>query len=117
MFFDFSQIVINKDLRFSGNLTERRFELVRENRNKVFSIELPFILLPTEIDLILKKRRCKRNLVRPCGSSDSKVIFTWLTEVIILHVRPSVIDVKRSGFQLVSQFFFFWMLDSREPIE
>ena len=55
-----------------------------------------------EVDLIPKKG-CKRNLVWTGGPIGGKVIFALLTEVIILYVGPTVIDVRGFGLELVSR--------------
>lgn len=65
---------------------DERFELVPCNRDRAVCVLLPFILLPTEIDLILEKRHGKRNSGRHRCSSGSKVDLTLLTIVIAVHV-------------------------------
>ncbi len=64
------------------------------------------MLLPVEIDLISKKRDCKRNSIWLGGSSDDKVVFTLLAEVITLYVRPTTIKVQSLGLEFVSKSIF-----------
>lgn len=48
---------------------------------------IAFILLPTEVDLIFKEKRSKKNSVKAFSSSGGKIILTLLIEVIVFHVR------------------------------
>ena len=61
----------------------------------------PLVLLPAETDPVLEKRYGKRNPIRLYSSSNSKIVFTLLTEVIAVHVRLSAIYVRRTSFQLL----------------
>lgn len=54
-----------------------------------------------ELDLILKKKSCKRNLVWPGGSSSGKIVLTLLAEIITLYVRLSKINVRRLVFEFI----------------
>ena len=60
---------------------------------------LPFVLLPTEVDMVMQKRCCKRNAIEALGSGGGKVVLTLLAEVIAFYVRLTTIDVKWSSFQ------------------
>lgn len=59
------------------------------------------MLLPTEVDSFLKKKGRKRNLIRLGGSNSGKVVFILLTEVIILNVGSTAIDIRESGIVLI----------------
>ncbi len=59
------------------------------------------MLLAAEVDSIPEKRGCKRNLIWPGGFSGSKVVFTLLTEVVALHVGPTVVDIRGLGLELI----------------
>ena len=61
------------------------------------------MLLPTENDLILKKRDYKQNLVWPSSSCGGKVVFILLTKVIALYMGPIVVDVLSLGLEFVSK--------------
>lgn len=54
-----------------------------------------------EVDLILKKRDYKQNLVRSSDSNGGKVIFILLTKLIIFLMRLTIIDIRGSSFELV----------------
>lgn len=47
-----------------------------------------------EVDLILRKKDCKQNLIKSNDSNSGKVIFTLLKEVIPLQIEPITIDVN-----------------------
>ncbi len=53
-----------------------------------------------EVDLILKKKYRKQNLVRPGGFICDKVVLTLLIEVTIFHIETSTIDVKNLALSL-----------------
>ena len=55
---------------------------------------LPLVLLPTEVDVVPKKRCCKGDAVGTHGPGGGKVILTLLTEVIAFHVGLTTIDVR-----------------------
>ncbi len=59
------------------------------------------MLLPIEIDLILKKGYYKRNSVKLSSSNGSKMIFVRLTEIITFQVKLSAVDVRGLGFEFV----------------
>ncbi len=61
------------------------------------------MLLPAEVDLVLEEGGCKRNAVWPGGSAGGKVILTLLAEVVTFHVRPTAVDVRGLGLELVSR--------------
>ena len=54
-----------------------------------------------EVDLILKKRNCKRNLVWPGDFSNNKVVPTLLAKIVVLHVKTIAVDVRDLGFEFV----------------
>ena len=59
------------------------------------------VLLLAEADPLPEEKRGKENPDRPRSSSDSKIVFTLLTEVVAVHVRLSAIYVSGMGFQLL----------------
>ena len=54
-----------------------------------------------EVDLILKKKDCKQNLIGSNSSNSGKVILTLLRKVITLQIEPMTRDVKKLGFKLI----------------
>ena len=51
------------------------------------------ILLPTEADLVLKKKQGKKNFISSRSLSGSKIVLTLLTKVLAVHIRLSAIYV------------------------
>ena len=51
------------------------------------------MLLLIKVNLILKKKRRKRNLIWFDGSCNGKIVLILLTEVIALNMRPIIVDV------------------------
>ena len=59
------------------------------------------MLLSMEVDMILQKKGCKRNLVWFGSSVGGKMVFALLIEVITFLVRSIVVDVRGFGFEFV----------------
>ncbi len=72
-------------------------------RTELSFFQLFLVLRPTEVDLISKKKVCKRISVRAGDFSASKVVFTLLIGVITLYVRLTTVHVRRLGFELISR--------------
>ena len=60
----------------------------------------PLVLLPMEADLVSLEGCGKGNPGRSCGSSDSKIVLTLLTKVVVVHMRLSIVYVRGTGLQL-----------------
>ena len=75
-------------------MTKEGLKLLPGDGNCVFSLMLPLVLLPTEVDTVLKERCCKGNAVGTLGPGGGKVILTLLTEVITFHMGLTTIDVR-----------------------
>ena len=75
-------------------MTKEGLELLPGDGGCAFSLMVPLVLLPTEIDAVPKERCCKRNIVGTYDPNGGKVILTLLTEVIAFHVGLTTIDVR-----------------------
>ena len=75
-------------------MTKKSLELFPNDRNCVFGLMLPLVLLSIEVDAVTQERCCKRNTVGAFGSGDGKVILVFLAEVIAFHMRLTTIDVR-----------------------
>ena len=75
-------------------MTKERLELLPGDGDCAFSLILPLVLLPTEVDAVPKEGCCKGNTVGTLSPSGSKVILTLLTEVIAFHMGLTAIDVR-----------------------
>ena len=102
---DFSPVGIHKGLGVTHALTEECLELVPRDWDRDSYVMFPLILLPAETDPVLKERRSKGNLGRPCSFSGSKVVLTLLTEVVAVYVRLSAVYVRGVGLQLLPGHF------------
>lgn len=106
-------IAIEKGPRVFQSSVKKRFELVLGDRDPTFSVQLFFVLLPIEFDLISEKKDHKQNLVRSNSPSNSKMVFILLTNVTILYMGSTTIDVKRSSFEFVPKRSSFQSLEER----
>ena len=57
----------------------------------------PLKLLPLEVDLVLEKRQGKENLVSSHSPNGSEIVFTLLTEVVIVYMGISAIYIWGTG--------------------
>ncbi len=64
------------------------------------------MLLPAEVDSIPKKGGRKQNLIWLSGFAGGKMVFILLAEVIALYVKPTTVDVRGLGLELVSRSSF-----------
>lgn len=51
------------------------------------------MLLSTEVDPILEKWSCKRDILMACGTGHGKIILALLTEVIIFYIWALIIQI------------------------
>ena len=98
---DLFLVGIYKGLGVTQASAEERIEFGPRDRDRGLYVISPLILLPAEADPVLEEERGKRNLGRPHSSSGSKVVLTFLTEIIAVHVRLSAVYVRETGFQLL----------------
>ena len=61
--------------------------------DKTVCILFLLIFLPIKVNLILKKKYNKKNLVRAFGSNDDKIIFKILTKIIVFNMRFIAIHI------------------------
>ncbi len=61
------------------------------------------MILPAEVDLIPQEKGCEQNFVWPGGSAGGKMVLTLLTEIVILYVGPTAVNVRGHGLELVSR--------------
>ena len=79
-------------------MLEESFKLVPRDRDKDVYVISSLILLPAEADLVPKERRKKRYPGRLRSFSGSKIVLTLLIEVVAVHVRLSVVYVRKRAF-------------------
>lgn len=69
-----------------------------------------------KVDLILKEKSYKRNLIRFKDYNSSKLVFILLTKVIELYIGPIIIDIRWFGFKKFFPNFFFWYLSLKNGL-
>ena len=62
----------------------------------------PLVLLLVETDPVLQEGRDKGNPGRSCSSRGSKIVLTFLTEVVAVYMGLFAVYVRRMGLQLLS---------------
>ena len=65
---------------------EERLELILNDQDKAVCVLFLFLLLPAEVDLVLKEESNKRNSVGTFGFGSGKVILILLTKVIAFYL-------------------------------
>ncbi len=100
---DLRLVAVYKGPGVSQGLLEKCLELIPGDQDRAFYFQLPLMLLPVEVDSISQEKGCERNSVQPGGSKGGKIIFTQLTEIIVLHGRPSAVDVRGFGLEFISR--------------
>ena len=67
------------------------------------------MLLLIKVNLISKKKNCKKNYIKLGSFSSGKVVFIQLIKIITLHIRPIIINVRRFSFEFIPKWSFFWL--------
>lgn len=80
-------------------MVKKCFKFIPRAQDKAVCILFSFILVLTEANLVLEEGYGKKNLVNPSRSNNGKIVFTLLTEVVILYVGLFIIQVWGTGFQ------------------
>lgn len=80
-------------------MAEKRLKLVPRNWNRAIYILFLLTLLSVEVDLIPQEQHGTKNPVSFCSFSNSKVVFTLLTEVIAVYIGHSTIHIQGTNLQ------------------
>ena len=91
---DLGPVTINEGLGIFKASTKEGLELLPSDGDNAFSLMLPLVLLPTDVDVVPKEGCYKENTVRTLGPGGGKVILTLLTKVIVFYVGLTTIDVR-----------------------
>lgn len=97
--FDLTPDAIYESLKVTEILPKEGLELNLDYRDCPFTLVTTLVLSPTETDISSKKRGFKRGAVRTSGSGCFKMVLTLLTEIIAVHVRFSIVQVRNPGFE------------------
>lgn len=85
---------------------KEHLKLVPSDRDKAVYILFPLILSLVEADLVPKKGRNKKILIRLFSSSNGKTILILLIKVIKFYVGFFTIHVRKTSFQTFVLRFF-----------
>ena len=77
-------------------MPKKRFKLIPGGWNR--AILLLLILLPSEVDTVIKEQSSKRYAVKAFSFNGSKVVFTLLRKVIAFNVELITIHVWGPSF-------------------
>lgn len=75
-----------KQNRFSKILSEKNLKFIPNRRGNSIAFDLSLVLLPIEIDLIIKEKSWKENIFTIYGNGYIKIIFTLLIKVVAYYV-------------------------------
>lgn len=82
--------------------------LVIDPKQGSYSIGLDsmLVLVPTKADPSTKERRCKgrTSTIGAVGTSGVEMVLTLLTEVVVLHMGLTKVEVRETSFQRTSFF-------------
>ena len=89
----------HKQSRFPKTLSEKRLKFLSHKGSGTVAFNLSFVLLPAEIDLILKEQDCKKDVLGACGIGYIKMVFALSTEVIALYIEATIVQVEVLGLK------------------
>ena len=96
---DFGLDTSYKRGRFSKTLLEKSFEFVPSRRDDIVTFNLSFMLPLAEVNPVSGKRSRKRDAFMACSSGRVKMIFTLMTKIIALYIRPPIVKVGVPGLK------------------
>lgn len=80
-------------------LLKKNIEFVSSKRDDIVAFELGLVLLLAEIDFIIEKESCKKDILRAYCTGCVKIVLALLTEVIALYVEAIIVQIIILGFQ------------------
>lgn len=81
--------IVHKCSRFSKTLSEKGLKFVLSKGRGPVTFDSGFMLLSAKIDLISKKRICKRDAFVVFSSSGFKIVLALLTKGVTFHIQVS----------------------------
>ena len=97
---ELSPVGVYKGLGVTQATAEECLEFVPCDRDRDFGVMSPLVLLSAEANPVLQEGCGKGNPGRSCSFSDSKIVFTLLTEVVAVHMGLFAVYVRGTGLQL-----------------
>lgn len=84
---------------FSKVLAEKGFEFASSRRDSIVFFNLSLVLLPAEVDFVLKERGRKGDAFVARGSGYVEIVLTLSTEVVAIHVQTYIVQVGVAGLE------------------
>lgn len=88
-----------KDIGFSKALFKNGFELISSRRDGTVIFNLGLVLLPIEINPILKKQHCTKDALGARGNGFVKMVHALLTKIITLYMGAIIVQVGIPGLE------------------
>lgn len=85
--FNFTSDIIYKCNRYSKALCKKSFKFVLDRVSSLIIIDLGFMLLPAEFDLIPEEWDFKKDTFVAFGLNGFKIVLALLTKVIIFYAQ------------------------------
>ena len=102
---DLSPVCVHKSLGVTQAPVEECLELVPRDRYRSVCIMSPLVLLLVEDDPVPEEGHGKENPGRPRSSSSNKIVLTFLTEFVAVHVGLSAVHIRGINLQLLAECF------------
>lgn len=83
---DLSSDVSYEQCGFLKSFLEKSFKIVLSNKNSIIAFYLSFVLLLVEVDPILEKKSCKKDVLITRNIDYIEIVFKPLTKLIALHL-------------------------------
>lgn len=82
-------------------MPKNSLKFVLNKRDGIIAFNLNFMLLPVEVNFIIKEQGCKKDAFIICGTGCIKIILVLLTKIITLYMWAFIVQVKVFGFENV----------------
>lgn len=67
-------------------MPKKNFKLVQSRKSNIVALNVSFMLLLVEIDLVAKEQSCKKDTFKAHSTSHVKIIFVLLAEIKTLYI-------------------------------
>lgn len=106
VFLDFTLDIIHKSGEFSQTFSKKGFKLFLTRGCNSVALDPILVLLQMKEDPVLKKEGCKKYAFVAFDSSHFEMVLALLTEVVVFHMRVSIVQVWISCFERPVQGIF-----------
>lgn len=80
-------------------MLKKVFKFVLSKKSSIIILNLGFLLLLAEVNPILEKGGCKKDVFVVCNPDFVKIIFVLLTKVITLYMQVFIIQIGVLAFK------------------